>query len=1192
MQDITDNRLPYAPPNTFTMTPFKDELVEYFNVIAAENAKQEAETIDRVRQEEHSSGLKRTPYYVYYRNQNESSELADEKHNSHSSTENTAPKKSFLQKAKDVIDKIESKDKNQKATKEHLAEHQASISTPLVPMLIDEEPDNAIPALDQATLDSLASDWADEKKVREITERILRTLPVAYGDSSTDIKCEKTINALIQEQKRIKDTLDVAFRQELHVYQKKALPAIPIIRDTCDALDSSQGESRYTLRMLKRARLQATNSVKLISLHRRRNKKREFFGFIDSVKTWQHKTETVCENIINRQYAVAALTLGARLSANGGKYFCRRTPYSTTIESAKDHPFPSAMVRALAVEKSAQVMLPTSPLASPNASARSLTSAPQSPSAKPSMIKKESSEDNRVLSSKNGTVSIPSSPPSPLSTIPLPDMSVPPFGLAFAGDEEDDFDREAGAIAAPPPPPPTALELVLSNYFSNPWDATDRLNSDMSYEEFLNGASSEVQSLTCGMAMLGQYFSLRQLAGKIIGVCVRDDVAILLTQSFNRELLLNSLRGLHALRIRRDDVASFFLELVDPILNERFRAALCDVVGEDAGNTWEEVAKSLVPSELHPCTVSLLTYLSDTLRNLLKLALACNALSEEHSRCSTAFGTEAEGLTVFEGCKFLSGLSSRVIHKCFGAVVSYGSHANLQRGNVADCLHVYRLLHLFVHMCGGVIGDKSAAATNGALRFQLQALYTDHFRANMLDEIMKVMQSESFSPFPVNAGDFQELRVLLEKEGEEEAKERFTKYLQLAPPLSLADDIEDHLKLDVAENPFQSHEFISPAYRPVEALMDRKPFSLFEDGHAIFTFSSYLVCRSMIESVNNAGGLASVSGEMLRTIHGLATVYVDFITTHFVAESETQPLDTDPNTPAHVQSYFASVRSSSQLVASTCPTMISMGFPLCPHAVCMHWKARATQAESMYAVFERATAVASLETVALCHRLCTQAIGGLLDHADMTSVADMNETISGATKFAVRYGFRRMAKSVVSGESFAAAVEKNRWDSNVPLGVQQSGYTSLALTELDAVAQKVKSLFKGMPPKAAVILMQHCVFNIFMGFVEGISRVKKFSESGRAQVLTDALHITRSIKDRYPSTSPKLVEFVLAYARAVMGQWQDVLALVHKQHALYSFRQLIAFGDREGFMKRRELEGVIRGLQHEDRLPLFLIDEL
>eukprot|EP00744_Colponema_vietnamica_P019453 GILI01027514.1.p1 GENE.GILI01027514.1~~GILI01027514.1.p1 ORF type:complete len:436 (-),score=102.00 GILI01027514.1:77-1309(-) len=410
--------------------------------------------------------------------------------------------------------------------------------------------------------------------------------------------------------------------------------------------------------------------------------------------------------------------------------------------------------------------------------------------------------------------------------------------------------------------------------------------------------------------------------------------------------------------------------------------------------------------------------------------------------------------------------------------------------------------------------------------------------------------------------------------------------------MSLADNIEEHLQKDVASNPFQTSDFVLPTYKPVEALMDRKPFSLFEDGHAIFTFSSYLICRNMIESVNNASGLASVSGEMLRTIHGLAAVYIDFITSHFVAESDSLPLDIDPNTPPHVQTFFASIRSSSQLVASTCPAMINVGFPLCPHAPCMHWKARATQPETMYAVFERATAVASIETVSLCHRLCTQAIGGLLDNSDLSSVADMNEAVSGSTKFAVRYGFRRMAKSVLPSDAFAAAVEKNKWDGNVALGVQQSGYTGIPLADLDAVSQKIKNLFKGMNPKAAVMLMQHCVFNVLTGFIEGISRVKKFSESGKAQVLTDALHLTRSIKDRYPSTSHKLVEFVLSYARAVMGQWQDVIALVNKQHSLYTFKQLIAFGDREGFMKRRELEGIIKGLNHEDKLPLFLIDEL
>ena len=1189
MLDSTDNRLPYAAEGAFTEGPFTDPVVEYFRLIAAGNEQQGAEVTERMRAEELASGIRRAPYYVYYANSGAGPNAAgDSAALSHSSNpaalaasvsgsgspsggteEKNNAALALLKKAKQkVIDKIENNNNSNADTCATAAAgggedgSGAPSSMPAPSMVIEGEGEDAPPEVpDEAAVAALIAQWGDEEAVLKAMTALFQTLPTSYGNSSDDIKCERLIAAAIEDQRAQKNLLDAAFRAELQTYQQKGQPALPALEATCEAIDSSQGESRYTLRMLKRTRLQAAARVRVIGLWQQRAQRRRLAAAVEGARTWIAKAESVCECIIAKQYASAALPLGARLKPRDGRYFGHRGAQNALLMSS-------------------------------STSARAPAPAPLAPLAPLS----GDSEDDEEDAEEEEANAFSDSEASPLSSADASSPTDTPL-------KKKKRRRKAKRGAQPPADERSARERVLASYYASPWDASDSANNDLSFEDFLLGASAEVQAMHCGMAALGQYYALRQIAGKVIGVCVRADVERLLTATaFDRPLLLNTLRGLHALHVRKDDVATFFLELIDPILSARFRAALCDVVGEDAGGTWEAVAKSLIPSELHPCTVSLLAQLADTLRGVMKLAMACGAMVEEHAADPLAFGAEAEGATVLEGCKFLAGIGPRVVHRCLGAAVSYGSNANFRRGNVADCLLVYRLLHYFVLMCSTAVNDKSAAATTGSLRFQWQAVYADHFRAKMLEEAVRVMHRESFSPFPVNAADFQELSVLFERQDEEEAKAVFTQYLVLQPSLSLAPTLEEHLRLDVASNPFRNNCFTTEDYRPVEALTDRKPFSLFEDGHAMFTFSSYFVCRSMIEAANSAKGLAAAAGEMLQTVHGLAAIYIDFILTHFVAESPHDPIESDPKTPAHVQSLIAIIRSTSAQVASTCPAMAASGFPLLSaDAPAMAWKARAEDGgaaptDNAFAMLERATAIASLGTVALCHRLCVQSLTGLLDAADLSNVADMNEAVAGTAKYAAEIGLRRLAKRLASGDALLAAMERGvKWDggSGSAASMQQSPYTAVLLGDLDAVSARVRAVFKGMPPMAATMVVQHCVFNLMVAFVEGLSRVKKFSDAGRAQALTDALFVTKTVKERYPHTSQRLLEgYVMRYARAAAGQWPDVLALLNDHHALYTTRQLVAFGDREGFMRRREVANIVETLCHEDKLPLFLIEAL
>jgi hypothetical protein len=121
-------------------------------------------------------------------------------------------------------------------------------------------------------------------------------------------------------------------------------------------------------------------------------------------------------------------------------------------------------------------------------------------------------------------------------------------------------------------------------------------------------------------------------------------------------------------------------------------------------------------------------------------------------------------------------------------------------------------------------------------------------------------------------------------------------------------------------------------------------------------------------------------------------------------------------------------------------------------------------------------------------------------------------------------------------------------------------------------------------------IMDHIVFIALLSYVDGIARVKKLSDGGRNQLLNDALVVTKTMKASHPTTPSRLLEHVQKYARATAGTFADALEMVQHSHALYTARQLTALGDREGFMKKREVEQLLAKLQHEDKLPMGLME--
>ena len=266
--------------------------------------------------------------------------------------------------------------------------------------------------------------------------------------------------------------------------------------------------------------------------------------------------------------------------------------------------------------------------------------------------------------------------------------------------------------------------------------------------------------------------------------------------------------------------------------------------------------------------------------------------------------------------------------------------------------------------------------------------------------------------------------------------------------------------------------------------------------------------------------------------------------------------------------------------------------------MCHAWKVRSA-VPGDYAALERSTAICSLDTVVNCHRLVMIALTPLAQQNDAAeAVAAVSEAMSCVAKHCSTVGLRRLALNLFPPEAVSAPIERFRWDaaSNAFPHSQDPGSVTTAASGLLDTVQTVHRKLQAMAQMeqctflAFQRVMDHVVFISLTSFVDGVSRIKKLSDGGKNQLLNDALVITKSLKSSHPTTSMKLLDYALKFARAVVAPFAEAAEFVNANHQLYSAKQLVSLGDREGFMKKREVEQLLSRLQHEDRLPLHLMD--
>lgn len=979
--------------------------------------------------------------------------------------------------------------------------------------------------------------WVAGDAVRSHVRDVLASLPADYADDN--YPCAVQVQEHVLSQHALKSTVDTAFHHEMHSYTRRALPVVPEMLDLCDACDETFGECCETAEFLERRRITVSQRVRVVALQRRRQNLRRVKNAIEEVLAWSQKIETVVTKLQERDFCTAIVMLGARMYSESGSPLLSRDRW----------PAPSpALPQSLETPSTATSAAPSA-ASSPNGAVAAHTTdsvTASSDSAVPKRAGRQRSTTIAYMAHSHGPVRHPAhSPERPQS--------------------------------------PTQK-------------ASASLLRERRLEEFIDGVGGVCSATVIGRGVLSAYFELKENATELVVHSMRAEVYYLFTTRFVPARFVGLIDGLHALRVRGDSIPRFFLNCIEPMINDAMHSGLVGVVGDDAGPTWEEVAITLLPSEFHDCTVQVLAKLCTLVRTVLKVQQYCDALVSSCSTSETVDESVPPSLdNCLSACRFLSSIGGQTVQKCLAAAMSYSTQVKLGRGQMDDALHVYHLLHRFVDVCESASPDGAALSMRASLNFQCQRFMKGEYMEKMLESITKVMQDDTFMPFPASVEDFQEIFPYIPNPDCDLSV--FYEYLKLQPladPVSLAElvasrdsltmalgsgDVPQVAGVDGAINPFFTQS-VDPSVTPAIPAC-KTPLQLF-DSHVLFTFGSFMTCKKMLELAATVVQHAAATADLMNSANSLACVYVWFVLTHFVAANETVPLDIDSNATPAVRD-FAKLIKSYTLQVST-----GAGYPLFAGCNCNSWKTRSGLPQFMFSAQERITAICSVDSVVACHRLVVCALTPLLPPEVLSPLAAISEALGSVSKYASAHGIRRVALNVFPSEPVAASIERFTFPSAQP--TELSPPLKQASDAVYQLHQRLKELHRDLPFVAAQRLIDHMVFNLCVGVVEGVSRQKKLSDGGKQFLLQDVTNLCRLLQKLHPSIPLKLFEYVTSFTKAFTGPFVEAVSFVQQYHVLYTGKQLNGIGEKEGFLKKRELDALMVRLQHEDKVPLHLIE--
>lgn len=601
----------------------------------------------------------------------------------------------------------------------------------------------------------------------------------------------------------------------------------------------------------------------------------------------------------------------------------------------------------------------------------------------------------------------------------------------------------------------------------------------------------------------------------------------------NETTLDRILDGLTALQFGPSNVTRFFADSFQLALDFVVLQTIAETLGEDTQQSWESIVDTLVPSELNRTVGNVISGMLALIRNARRLRDYC---------CSVQKAQAADAELPSSLHQHLTGFHTTAVQKCMATLMAFASRVPLEAADVTETLHFFQVLLDFVTDCEPLSDDKSPAATRTALIQVLKQRIETTFASNLTDDLGKLLTLETFNPFLASYTDFTQLHLLL------------------------------------------------PSPTPNRGAADSSGGSVGDllDAASCFTFASLKVCQRMMELTSAVQQCPSGAAAALGVAVTLGNQYVWFVITHVAASTESVPLYEDMNVKSHIREAAAVVAQWAVRLGAP------QGYPRFPDAPCNAWKPRQADPGSLYAALERSTALTSMEAVVTCMQMCLKSVSLLLGPDaldDSTTVVQHAVTVA---TYATQFGFRRLATNLCGAESIANTVDRIKWDDKAVIGGDGSVLFKQIKDNFSAIQERLRSLITDTGASKPIHrILLYVAFNISCGLIDGIVKVRKWGDNGRAAIAADAKAILKFLKASVPIVSPELVAWVVRFstvAAAAPGS-NAVEELYSQYHTLYSEKQLNALAEKESFTRKRELAALLAKLNHTDKVPYTLIEQ-
>ncbi|KAF8298914.1 hypothetical protein TcYC6_0075170 [Trypanosoma cruzi] len=675
---------------------------------------------------------------------------------------------------------------------------------------------------------------------------------------------------------------------------------------------------------------------------------------------------------------------------------------------------------------------------------------------------------------------------------------------------------------------------------------------------------------------------------------------------------------------------AYVMDKLHEVVNENIKNS------EISGGGIAVLAESVTLSEVRRCTSQLLTKVSSFLRAVLLLQRCfealfasespdncmkddcltfeqaierflgddfafCKALSSEDEAAVKNYIYDVNSLKkVYEDC---CGIGRHAVKEALRLVLSYQTHLPLENLTLLELLLSYRLLFYFVDICRPVFptDDDFAGNITAEMEARLAMLVKRNYLTAQADTLGQLLRNDTGMFVGATEDDLPPLYPLLPCELELEGNAAH-KYL-LVPPVrfcycSKGKVLISHIKCSEEEdmvmlNPFlNTQAFLSPEAIPAADTFRIRLFSS-RDALEVFTFSSLMGVKMMVENTMYAQMFRRVALALVYVNLGITSLYVWYILSYFVSSGDqwffrSTAVDGELKQFARILRDEYLPRSFDWNRVDSSPSLV--------------WRSVVNSRQHLFAAVERATGLCSVLSIGTAFKAILSALKPLLPVDELGQLDSVKELMGRLCTCISQNGLRLLSNQLLSSNAFAISMEEFHWDGSAesfPIAVSKvKGSCSFSYPVRQVMEaflrcqHELRELYRDAPSVSLRRLLDHMILNVFTGFVEGVSRIRKFNSFGEQQLLHDAEYICHEMFCAQPTLNRRPIIFYVQRYALAMTLSSGLAELVTTMHHLYTTRQLIALTARLDLSKRRDVEHLIQRTHVRDEIPYCLIEEI